>query len=168
MSTESNNPVEDLLDGNLAEVLKVIGNGKKIKYFDIRSRSGLVGEELDGSLEKLEQMGRIRSERLRDSVQYWRVTQTPPQSWYTVDEAAQYLRVSRRTIYQLVKDMQLASYKVGRAGHRRFKQEDIDAVMRKEQDVLKPALREATLTASDDPVLAEWWNNDRDAEYDKL
>lgn len=163
MTTETNNSGKEFLGGNLAKVLNAIGQGEKISYLEIRRRSGLVGAELDGTLERLEQMGRIRSESLPDITHYWRTTPAPAQNWYTVDEAAQYLRVSRRTIYQLVKEMQLAPYKVGRAGHRRFKQEDIDAVMRKEQDIA-----ESTLRASDDPVLAELWNNDNDAEYDRL
>ena len=163
MATETNNSGEEFLGGGLAKVLNAIGQGEKISYLEIRRRSGLAGTELDGSLEKLEHMGRIRSDSLRDLRHYWRTTQPPVQRWYTVDEAAQYLRVSRRTIYQLVKEKQLAPYRVGRAGHRRFKQEDIDAVMRKEQGMTESALR-----ASDDPVLAELWNNEKDAQYDRL
>ena len=168
MATETNNFGEEFLGADLAKVLKAIGQGEKISYLEIRRRSGLASAELDGSLEKLEQMGRIRSESLRDLMHYWRTTQAPIQRWYTVDEAAQYLRVSRRTIYQLVKEMQLAPYKVGRAGHRRFKQEDIDAVMQKEQGSIESMVRESTLRASDDPVLAELWDNEKDAEYDLL
>ena len=92
-----------------------------------------------------------------------RPRETQTRKWYTVNEAAQYLRVSRRTIYQLVKERQLAPYRVGRAGHRRFRQEDIDAVMRTEHGIT-----ESTLRAADDPVLAELWDNDNDAEYDRL
>ena len=57
---------------------------------------------------------------------------------------------------------------MGRAGHRRFRQEDIDAVMRREPGNIETKQRESALTAPDDPVLAELWDNDNDAEYDRL
>ena len=163
MSTETNNSGEEFLGEDLLKVLNSMGQGEKINYLEIGRRSGLAGTELDGGLERLEHMGRIRSERLRDQMQYWRTPPAPAQNWYTVDEAAQYLRVSRRTVYQLVKEKLLTPYRVRGVGHRRFKQEDMDGVMQKEQDISK-----STLRAADDPVLAELWNNDNDAAYDRL
>ncbi|MHB1414784.1 MAG: helix-turn-helix domain-containing protein, partial [Chloroflexota bacterium] len=53
-----------------------------------------------------------------------------PQTWFTIDEAADYLRVSRRTIYKLVQDGRLCAYVLGRERHRRFKHEDLDQVLR--------------------------------------
>ncbi len=85
------------------------------------------------------------------------------QQWYTTEESGNYLRVSSRLVYQLVQEGQLTAYRVGSGGHRRFKQEDLDAVMHRgdEADM-------NVLTARDDPVLAELWDNDKDAEYDNL
>jgi len=147
----------------LHRVIESLPNDRALNYDEVREKTGLDGESLNDALHELQKMGLIEAKWLGASEHYLKVMPSPAQIWYTVDEAAQYLRVSRRTIYQLVKEMQLAPYKVGRAGHRRFKQEDIDSVMRKEQDI-----PESTLRASDDPVLAELWNNDNDAEYDRL
>jgi len=146
----------------LDQVLNSLGELETLSYPEIQRKTGLYDEGLGDVLDRLERLGLIKSRNVEGIVHYWKPRQTQEQKWYTVNEAAQYLRVSRRTIYQLVKEMQLAPYKVGRAGHRRFKLEDIDAVMRKEQYVI-----ESTLTASDDPVLAELWNNEKDAEYDQ-
>ncbi len=85
------------------------------------------------------------------------------QQWYTIEESANYLRVSSRLVYQLVQEGQVTAYRVGSGGHRRFKREDLDAVMHREDE---PDM--SVLTARDDPVLAELWDNERDAEYDKL
>ena len=151
------------LGAELDQVLNSVGERGMVSYPDIRRKTGLYGAVLDDVLDRLEQLEFIKSQNVQGIVHYWRPKQTQVQKWYTVDEAAQYLRVSRRTIYQLVKEKQLAPYRVGRAGHRRFKQEDINAVMRKEQGIAESALR-----ASDDPVLAELWDNEKDAEYDRL
>jgi len=153
----------ETLGAELDQVLDSVGQGETVSYLEIQRKTGLDGAELDDALDRLERLGLVQSQNVQGIVHYSKPKQVQAQKWYTVNEAAQYLRVSRRTIYQLVKEMQLAPYKVGRVGHRRFKQEDIDAVMRREQ-----VAPESTLNASDDPVLAELWNNDNDAEYDRL
>lgn len=158
----------ETLGAELDRVLNSVDEVESVSYLEIQRKTGLYGAALDNALGRLERLGSIKSRNVQGIVHYWKPRQTQTQKWYTVDEAAQYLRVSRRTIYQLVKEMQLAPYKVGRAGHRRFRQEDIDAVMRKEQDSIEPKVRESTLRASDDPVLAELWDNEKDAEYDLL
>ena len=156
------------LGEELDQVLNSVGERGIVSYVEIRQKTGLYGAALDDGLERLEQMGLIKSQNVLGVIHYWKLRQTQEQKWYTVDEAARYLRVSRRTIYQLVKEKQLAPYRVGRAGHRRFKQGDIDAVMRKEDDMTDLTIRESALRASDDPVLAELWDNEKDAEYDRL
>lgn len=153
----------ETLGAELDQVLDSVGQGETVSYLEIQRKTGLDGAELDDALDRLERLGLVQSQNVQGIVHYSKPKQVQAQKWYTVNEAAQYLRVSRRTIYQLVKEMQLAPYKVGRVGHRRFKQEDIDAVMRREQ-----VAPESTLNASDDPVLAELWNNDNDAAYDRL
>ena len=85
------------------------------------------------------------------------------QQWYTIEEFANYLRVSTRLVYQLVQDGQVTAYRVGNGGHRRFKREDLDSVMHREDE---PDIR--VLTARNDPVLAELWDNDQDSIYDQL
>ena len=87
--------------------------------------------------------------------------------WFTVEEAAQYLCVSKRTIYKLTKEGRLPAFRIGRERHRRFRKEDLDAVPRPGEEVrsLERLLR---LSAKADPVLAEVWDNDKDAAYDHL
>jgi len=87
--------------------------------------------------------------------------------WFTVEEAAEYLRVSKRTIYKLTKDGRLPAFRIGQERHRRFRKEDLDKVPRLagEKSTTEAFLK---LNAKSDPVLSELWDNDRDAVYDRL
>ena len=46
--------------------------------------------------------------------------------WFTVEEAARYLRVSRRTIYKWTKEGKLPTYVIGDRRHRRYRKSDLD------------------------------------------
>jgi len=87
--------------------------------------------------------------------------------WFTIEEAAEYLKVSKRTIYKLTKEGRLPAFRIGKERHRRFRKEDLDKVP-------MPAERAsgfketAILTAQNDPVLAELWNNEKDSAYDRI
>lgn len=85
--------------------------------------------------------------------------------WFTVEEAAEYLRVSRRTIYKLTREGRLPAFRIGQERHRRFRREDLDKVPRPGEENLEGILK---LTAGADPVLAEIWDNEKDAAYDRL
>ena len=87
--------------------------------------------------------------------------------WFTVEEAAEYLRVSKRTIYKLTKEGRLPAFRIGQERHRRFRKEDLDKVPRiaDEEKTTEALLK---LSSKPDPVLAELWDNDRDAAYDRL
>jgi excisionase family DNA binding protein len=87
--------------------------------------------------------------------------------WFTVEEAAQYLCVSKRTIYKLTKEGRLPAFRIGKERHRRFRKEDLDKVPRpgEESRSLEGLLK---LSAEADPMLAEVWDNDKDAAYDRL
>jgi excisionase family DNA binding protein len=87
--------------------------------------------------------------------------------WFTVDEAAEYLCVSRRTIYKLTKEGRLPAFRIGKERHRRFRKEDIDKALRPDEEAtnLEALLR---LSAKADPVLAEVWDNEKDAAYDRI
>jgi len=89
------------------------------------------------------------------------------QEWFTVDEAAEYLRVSRRTIYKLAREDRLPAYLLGRQRHRRFRREDLDKVLRPEacQEPINEVLE---MTAKSDPVLAQIWDNEMDSAYDRI
>jgi excisionase family DNA binding protein len=87
--------------------------------------------------------------------------------WFTVDEAAEYLCVSRRTIYKLTRDGRLPAFSIGKERHRRLRKEDLDRALRRGQEA--PDLdRLLKLTAKVDPVLAEIWDNEKDAAYDRI
>ena len=87
--------------------------------------------------------------------------------WFTVEEAAEYLCVSKRTIYKLTKEGRLPAFRIGRERHRRFRKADLDKVPRpsEETNTLERLLK---LTAESDPVLAEIWDNERDSAYDRI
>lgn len=87
--------------------------------------------------------------------------------WFTVEEAAEYLCVSKRTIYKLTQEGRLPAYRIGRERHRRFRKEDLDKVpwIGEEAKNLENIL---VLTAKAAPVLAEIWDNDKDAAYDRI
>ncbi len=87
--------------------------------------------------------------------------------WFTVEEAAEYLCVSRRTIYKLPKEGRLPAFRIGKERHRRFRKEDIDKVPRPGNETanVETLLK---LSAKADPVLAEVWDNEKDAAYDRV
>jgi hypothetical protein len=76
------------------------------------------------------------------------------QEWFTVDEAAEYLRVS-------------VGYRTSKRGYWRFRKEDLDKALKKgaPEDDTEGLV---ALTATADPVLAEVWSNDKDAAYDRV
>ena len=74
--------------------------------------------------------------------------------WFTVEEAAEYLCVSRRTIYKLTKEGRLPAFRVGKALHPGEEATNLEALLR--------------LSAKADPVLAEVWDNEKDATYDRI
>ncbi len=87
--------------------------------------------------------------------------------WFTVKEAAEYLRVSKRTIYKMTKEGRLPAFRIGKERHRRFRKEDLDKVPFPTERI--SGIEEmATLTAKNDPVLAELWDNEKDAAYDRI
>jgi len=51
------------------------------------------------------------------------------QEWLTLAEAAQYLKVSKPTIYRLCSEGQLPFYKLAGSGARRFKTADLNALL---------------------------------------
>ncbi len=87
--------------------------------------------------------------------------------WFTVEEAAEYLSVSKRTIYKLTQEGRLPAFRIGQERHRRFRKEDLDKVPRLGEETREPEGL-LTLTAKADPVLAEIWDNEKDAAYDRL
>jgi excisionase family DNA binding protein len=53
-----------------------------------------------------------------------------PTEWFTVEESATYLRVSKRTIYKWTKEGKLPAYIIGNRRHRRYKKSDLDNLPR--------------------------------------
>jgi len=87
--------------------------------------------------------------------------------WFTIEEAAEYLCVSKRTIYKLTQEGRLPAFRIGRERHRRFRKEDLDKVPRLGEET-RSLEKLVGLTAKNDPVLAEIWDNDKDAAYDRV
>ena len=87
--------------------------------------------------------------------------------WFTVQDAAEYLCVSKRTIYKLTKEGRLPAFRIGKERYRRFRKEDLDKALRPGEEVANID-RLLALRAKADPVLAEVWDNEKDAAYDRL
>ena len=87
--------------------------------------------------------------------------------WFTIEEAAEYLCVSMRTIYKLTSEGRLPAFRISRERHRRFRKEDLDKVPRSAEEARNMGNMLA-LTARADPMLAELWDNDKDAAYDRI
>ena len=108
-------------------------------------------------------LGLIGAKQAATETFYWKVAQQPGKAWYTIDEAAGHMAVSKRTVQNLIRDGQLVAYRVGRGGHRRIRSEDLDSAMHRDDGV-----DVASMTAREDPVLADLWDNDQDSIYDQL
>ncbi len=87
--------------------------------------------------------------------------------WFTVEEAAGYLCVSKRTIYKLTKEGRLPTFRIGLERHRRFRKEDLDNAPQPGGET-KDMARLLEPVAKADPVLAELWDNEEDAAYDRV
>lgn len=87
------------------------------------------------------------------------MTESP---WLTLREAADYLRVSQRTMRTLVVREQVTAYRINPRGALRFKAHDLDRAL------VPIAERHTVLRAEDYPVLAELWDNEDDAIYDDM
>ena len=144
-------------------VVQSLSSGQPLTEMEIQSETGLETKSLNIALAKLEERGRIERKWLGASAYYVAIATAPSQEWYTIDESASYLRVSRRTMYQLIHDGQVAAYRVGSGGHRRLRRDDLERLMRLEDSEELQAM-----TAAADPVLAELWDNEKDAAYDRI
>ena len=134
-----------------------------IGYFELKDRAGLAGEPLDDAIKALEGLGLIGARQTTTGAFFWKIVQQPRKVWYTIDEAAGHLAVSKRTVQHLIRDGQLTAYRLGRGGHRRIRSEDLDSDMHRDDSFDLPFV-----TAKDDPVLAELWDNYQDSVYDQL
>lgn len=84
---------------------------------------------------------------------------TSKHEWLTVAEAADYLRLSRDTLYRWAKQGKLALYKVGGAATR-VRKSDLDALARRQTQPSDPW---SQLSA---PAFEVDWDNLEDAIYD--
>ncbi len=150
--------------GNSLEVvMQSLVSGQTLTESQLQTETGLSTESLNLALARLQELGRVEKKGLGASGYYVAIITPPSQDWYTIDESAGYLRVSRRTMYKLINEGQLAAYRVGAGGHRRFRRDDLERLMIPEDVGSVDAM-----TAEADPVLAELWDNDKDAAYDNL
>ena len=149
--------------GNRQRLLELIPAEPPIGYLELRRKTRLGVADLDGALAELEDLGVINSKHTTNQVFYWRIGAEPVKEWYSVVEAATYLSISKRTVQQLIRDGQMVAYRVGRGGHHRIRRGDLDSPMHRE-DNSGPL----DLIRAHDPVLSELWDNEKDAEYDRL
>jgi excisionase family DNA binding protein len=82
---------------------------------------------------------------------------TPTQEWLTVAEAAEYLRLSRDTIYRWAKQGKLRLYKIAGTATR-VRKSDLDALAQPQTPDPWTRLSSAALDAD--------WDNPEDAIYD--
>ena len=149
--------------GNRQRLLEHIPIDPPIGYLELRRKTKLPEGNIDGALAELEHLGVISSKHTANQVFYWRVGAESRKEWYSVVEAATYLSVSKRTVQQLIRDGEMVAYRVGRGGHHRIRRGDLDSPMR-----LENHSGFAEMGRAEDPVLSELWDNDKDAEYDRL
>ena len=88
-----------------------------------------------------------------------------PQAWYSVDEAARYLRLPREIIYRLITQGHLPAFKATGRGNERFARGDLDGLMRK-MEIPRKSLIDTGKTVFLDPAMADLWDNERDAIFD--
>jgi excisionase family DNA binding protein len=162
MAQDYNQQLRDAA-ANRRLVLEQIPVDPAAGYFELRRKTGLVGADLDEALAELEGLGVIISKNTVNEALYWKAGAVPDKEWYSVEDAANYLSVSKRTVQQLIRDGEMVAYRVGQGGHRRIRRADLDGPMHREDH---SGLVE--LAGADDPVLSELWNNDQDAAYDRL
>lgn len=84
---------------------------------------------------------------------------TPKQEWLTVAEAADYLRLSRDTLYRWAKQGKIALYKVGGTATR-VRKSDLDALAHRQTP---PSDSWSQLSA---PAFDTDWDHPEDAIYD--
>lgn len=84
-------------------------------------------------------------------------TRTPAQEWLTVAEAANYLRLSRDTIYRWAKQGKLQLYKIGGTATR-VRKSDLDALAQPKTPDPWTQLSATALNTD--------WDNPEDAIYD--
>lgn len=150
--------------GNILHlVMQHLPSEQALELRDIQNITGLDTKSLNRALPELVKMGYLREKEINGTKYYLKVAVAQLQEWYTIDEAAKYLRVSRRTVYQFVKERQIVSYRLVNGGHRRFRREDLERTMHREKVPAADAFN-----GVEDPVLAELWDNERDAEYDRI
>lgn len=145
------------------QVLENIPEDPAVDYLELRRKTGMTEADLDRALADLENLGVINTKNTSKQVLYWRTGAGRDKEWYSVDDAAKYLSVSKRTVQQLIRDGEMVAYRVGQGGHRRIRRADLDGPMHREDH---SGLVE--LVGAEDPVLSELWDNEQDAAYDRI
>lgn len=69
-----------------------------------------------------------------------------PMEWFTVEEAARYLRVSKRTIYKWASTGKLPAYLIGDHRYRRFRKSDLDTLPRLAHSTIQPQNQQREVT----------------------
>lgn len=163
MSVGKENFEARIYGDGLRRVMECLPSDDALTMDEIKARTGIPKKTLTTVLPALFELGYIENKWIDGTRHYLKLTPRSRQEWYTIDEAARYLRVSKRTIYQLIEHGVLVHYRVAGGVRKRFKHDDLEQVMKTED---RGSLHE--MNAAADPVLAELWGNSRDAEYDNI
>ena len=75
--------------------------------------------------------------------------------------------LSKKTIYKLTRECRLPAFRIGKERHRRFRKEDLDRALQPGKEMTN-INRFLALTAKADMVLAEVWDNEKDAVYGRI
>ena len=147
---------------DIEEVWRSHGKATDTSELDNALRDkGMAPKRIQAGLNWLKEHGWIEAKTLagREFVApVDRVKEPRTSPWLTVNDAADYMRVSKRTLHTWISDGTLKGYRTKAGGALRFRIEDLDKCF-------NPV---GPLTAVSDPVLAELWDNEYDAVYDDL
>ena len=113
---------QQFLDGaaNRRRELEQIFEDAARGCLQLHRTTGLTETILDEALTELERLGMIPSKKSANAVLYWKAVAQSVKEWYSVDDVAKYLSVSKRTVQQLIRDAEMVAYRVGGGGHRRI------------------------------------------------
>jgi excisionase family DNA binding protein len=140
-------------------VLQAMPEEGGVDYFEIEKAYTGVSPKPAATLEKvlqdLEFAGVIERKSVGGREYYQR-----RKSWWSSKEVAAFLGVSQRTIQLWANEGKLPFVRVG--AHLRFPREAVEDLGTGWETKRGP------ITAAEDPVLAELWDNEADAAYDNL
>ena len=97
----------------LSRTMRALPDDEGLTLDELSDATGLETKSLNDSLISLHRLPAIKIKLIGPSEYYLSVIAPTLQQWCTIDEADEFLRVSKRTIYQLLREGQFVCYCVG-------------------------------------------------------